>query len=36
MPQEFDNEVMAMIKEFAKNTDNEDRTRMPDLHQEDK
>ncbi|XP_050701058.1 succinate dehydrogenase assembly factor 2, mitochondrial-like [Eriocheir sinensis] len=31
-PQEFDNEVMTMLKEFVKNSNKEDRTIQPNLH----
>ncbi|MPC16885.1 succinate dehydrogenase assembly factor 2, mitochondrial-like [Portunus trituberculatus] len=31
-PQEFDNEVMTMLKEFVKNSDRENRTIQPNLH----
>lgn len=31
-PQEFDNEVMAMLKDFVKNEQREDRTLLPNLH----
>ncbi|XP_071539950.1 succinate dehydrogenase assembly factor 2, mitochondrial-like isoform X2 [Panulirus ornatus] len=31
-PQEFDNEVMTMLKEFVRNEDRENRTLQPDLH----
>lgn len=31
-PQEFDNEVMTMLKDFVKNDDRENRTMQPDLH----
>lgn len=31
-PQEFDNEVMTMLKDFVKNSNREDRTLQPNLH----
>ena len=31
-PQDFDNEVMAMLKDFVKNSNREDRTLQPNLH----
>ncbi|XP_066943716.1 succinate dehydrogenase assembly factor 2, mitochondrial-like isoform X1 [Macrobrachium rosenbergii] len=31
-PQEFDNEVMNMLKEFVKNSERENRTVQPNLH----
>ncbi|ROT66964.1 Succinate dehydrogenase subunit 5, mitochondrial [Penaeus vannamei] len=31
-PQEFDNEIMRLLKDFVKNTDRENRTLQPNLH----
>lgn len=31
-PQEFDNEIMSLLKNFVKNSDREDRTLQPNLH----
>ena len=31
-PEEFDNKVMDLLKQHAKNEDRESRIRMPDLH----